>query len=771
MRPLIASTFLDSQKILEHYYIKGFDGVENWLCEFIFVELHAKDPYKPDYIYKNAIADFVGEKFIIEIISNSLTELANVLHFRGEKIYVRNELFERWQEIILSVSPLMIISYKIHKYLSSSFRIDKTRLISTIFEKSALPSIYEPQLEYMIANGGLNEIHMHLNGTTESDFVWQDALNHPSKFYSHIKKSLYDKKVSEQYFQIGNLKQQDMYSLLMIARRLRDVMIKHIFDDCNLCGNFTKDFYDIDDYSIYYSSILHPMDNICGDLFENPNPLHYESLFFIKAFEYLESSKNRRFANLLHYYMLIHSFFQKIMVQQKTQVGFDQFQKITLNETRELTEDSFGRYKERYNQLQGMYGNSLASLEGRFAPKDTHDKLSRLLKKIISGYSKENEFELLLVPHFIKQKDKRNSKEIITFRDLELRIKNKKTLDVLLKAMQNEKYQKLIVGFDAAANELHAWPEVFAPIFRKLRFLGYSNFTYHAGEDFIHLISGLRMVYETVEFLDMSVGNRIGHATALGIDPALWKQRLYDSKLTIKKGEWLDNLIFAYELLKNYTKFYGHIGKLQDDIFRYFNEIYNFKRPVSIYQIVNSWKSRKFDPMIVLGWREPSIFDEFEKGEIKDFLSLDKTVQELYELYHTGECIEKYNCMIQIMPDEKPFDVETLYCMQNMMIDHLNSKGIVIETLLTSNVRISYYKNYSEHHLWRWLGFAQNQKENEPKPTIVVGSDDTGIFMTNLRNEYAHIYETCCKIKDNKTATAVINELNQNSKTYTFRKV
>ena len=59
------------------------------------------------------------------------------------------------------------------------------------------------------------------------------------------------------------------------------------------------------------------------------------------------------------------------------------------------------------------------------------------------------------------------------------------------------------------------------------------------------------MIYEAIDFLEMQSGNRIGHGTAMGIEPELWEQRLYDSKLTIRKGEWLDNLVFAYMLCSN----------------------------------------------------------------------------------------------------------------------------------------------------------------------------------------------------------------------------
>lgn len=765
MKAILATNFLDSIRLLEHYYLKGFIDNPKRIEEYIFAEIHTKDPYKPDYVYKNVMQDFMHDKSLGTLTIDSFKELSNMLEFRGERVYVKKESFESWQEIILSVSPLQMISYLIYDQSNQSFRTYSEALINSVFDKSALPSIFDPQLDQMIAKNGLNEMHMHLNGTTEADFVWQDALCEPSRFYAYFRESFGNTYVTDQYLQFGNFEQDDFFRLLIIARQLRDKIIGIVFDNNELevDESFTKDGYDLGK-SLNYTSSIHPLK--CIDLDVNfQTSWQYEALFFIRSFQYLESEQSIYFANVLHYYLLIYAFFQKMLVQQKNQVGFDQFQKITFNQIRELTEE---KYQNRYRQLHGMYDDSLAVLEGRFAPKDNLIKSFKLLKSIQDGYVNNKSFKLILVPHFVKTPDTRKPKNIITFRDLALRIKTKRTLNVLLDTMKHPEYKDLIVGFDAAANELHASPEAFAPTFRKLQFLGYSNLTYHAGEDFIHIISGLRMVYEAVEFLDMRSGNRIGHATALGIDPKLWINRLYESKLTLKIGEWLDNLIFSYELMQNDGKFYGHLGKLQGDIFKYFQEIYKYQKPLNIHQIIESWKARKYDPIIALKWREPSIFEEFESQELEDFKQLDETVQELYERYHTGECIERYNKMISIEPDQAPFTEEVLRDLQNLMIQHVNNKNIALETLPTSNVRISYYKRYDEHHLWRWLG-VKNYNEGDPLPTVVVGSDDTGIFMTNLRNEYAHIYQTLSKLKNQQVALNTLEQLNRNSKAFTFR--
>ena len=57
MKTLISTTFLDSQKVLEKYFSKDFD--EKDVKKYLFLESRNKDTYKPDYIFKNVIDDFI----------------------------------------------------------------------------------------------------------------------------------------------------------------------------------------------------------------------------------------------------------------------------------------------------------------------------------------------------------------------------------------------------------------------------------------------------------------------------------------------------------------------------------------------------------------------------------------------------------------------------------------------------------------------------------------------------------------------------------------
>lgn len=105
---------------------------------------------------------------------------------------------------------------------------------------------------------------------------------------------------------------------------------------------------------------------------------------------------------------------------------------------------------------------------------------------------------------------------------------------------------------------------------------------------------------------------------------------------------------------------------------------------------------------------------------------------------------------------------------QQAILKLLCEKGIIIETLPTSNVRIGHYEDYSSYHLWTWEKW---RKEKLPIPDVSVGSDDTGIFATSIFNEYANIYCSFTKSGSSiaeKEALHLIRKLEDAGNKYRF---
>lgn len=114
-------------------------------------------------------------------------------------------------------------------------------------------------------------------------------------------------------------------------------------------------------------------------------------------------------------------------------------------------------------------------------------------------------------------------------------------------------------GLDVAGDETR-WPiEIFAPALRWLRkaYLAKGNAKFavlkphlsvHAGEDYAHVLSGMRHLDETVRFCAMSRGDRLGHALAIGIRPKHWFAR--HGEVLLNVDDHLDNLVWAWGMAR-----------------------------------------------------------------------------------------------------------------------------------------------------------------------------------------------------------------------------
>ena len=124
---------------------------------------------------------------------------------------------------------------------------------------------------------------------------------------------------------------------------------------------------------------------------------------------------------------------------------------------------------------------------------------------------------------------------------------------------------------DAASLENSTPVWVFAPIYENARdssiesigrkggsYIQSLGFTFHAGEDFRHILSGLRRIDEAAEYLKFHAGDRIGHGIALGMLPRKWKSQ--NPVIIIPQIEALENYLWAYDTLsKNYSDFQATI--------------------------------------------------------------------------------------------------------------------------------------------------------------------------------------------------------------------
>ena len=835
------------------YKAPSFKDIERRLL----LLLRDEDKNVPDHYYRLNQEFFVGDEgidTIPKLLTKGLYNLADEhLEINNNRIYVKQEMQGSWQELITCMPPLILqmalLQTKKPLCVNSSFEEIREyckRYILPNVRFTALPYPYIPEIKHIVDKyNGFHDLHIHLNGSTETDIVWQHLLFHPQKV-----RKLYNESVNQNSLSLEQMEQDfapmdamRLEQLLLSARRIRQYLFYVIFKDTN-CGcldlNFNLDLNDI----IY--SFVNGNDKL-NDGVDNPfftylvgneykdTPLYIEGLMYVLVFSYLIAHPKDNVAVAFHFYLLILGLFNRLLVQQKHDYGFEEFQKHTVNDIRYSCENT--DYKTRFLQLQGNKGRNIAFVEGRFSPKQSEFDNERLIADIEKGWEKcwddikcilcneQNEDccckntnccckntkcllddrcdldkycksgdqsspkkstkipELKLIAHFVKRKDDGGS--VIRHENLRKDIWKRAFVISLMKE-HGSPYAKRIVGVDAAASEFDAPPEVFAPVYRYLRRKGFYHFTYHAGEDFYHLIGGLRRIYEAVDFLNLSYGDRIGHATAAGLSPEIWMENV-GKFIFMYQGEYLDDLVFAYNLIvEDREETLKHkINELAIKIHELYYNIY--KHSCSVELISEVWKLRRLCPLHVFaGTKENAkclpVYDNDEWCDVAMVLQLNsdnscgcdkdnknEQMDERIELLHRYHCPNyrsKYNKIIKVNVTEF-FNETELESLQLLVLKFLHEKDIVIETLPTSNVRIGHHHTYDSYHLWNWVRW---ESENKPIPPIVVGTDDAGIFATNIYNEYVNIYCNLIyvhQISRNK-ALEVIEKLNKNALIYRF---
>ncbi len=183
------------------------------------------------------------------------------------------------------------------------------------------------------------------------------------------------------------------------------------------------------------------------------------------------------------------------------------------------------------------------------------------------------------------------------------------------------------------------------------------------------------------------------------------------------------------------------------------SEIY--ERSYGIHDLIRGWKYRANDPLDL---------DFSAKGETD---TIDHKVEEMFRYRHSVKGRKKGEEIIMI----DTYDIlkeKDLIKLQLLLLKVLHDKQIIIETLPTSNIIIGQHHDFRTYHLYNWYKWG---KEGNPIPAIVVGTDDAGIFATNIYNEYCHIY---CLLVFEKglppmEAMNFIQYLTKNADIYQFR--
>lgn len=381
---------------------------------------------------------------------------------------------------------------------------------------------------------------------------------------------------------------------------------------------------------------------------------------------------------------------------------------------------------------------------------------------------------LALVAHFIKQSWNSQSTDAGPYRFYSLRKDVEKRAYALVSTLNNwPRLRTWLRGIDAAANELHTPPEVFASCYRICRSAGLTRRSYHVGEDFPHLLSGLRHILDALEILELGDGDRIGHGTAMGILPSLWLERMPD-ELVVTKGDWMLDLLSAWRLLLR-SGATAEAYRVECETTAIASQI--FGKDISCTALERAMRFRGLHMGYLQlaqdqKWSLSLIpFNDVQYAEaerVSRALQDYKQDVDLLWLWQSDKDLWKRSETL-ITVSANFFDSQAYLQLQQVLMNEIRQRRVLVETLPSSNVRISQYENFSEHHALRWMRVPGYVQEGDPPIMITLGSDDPGIFAGDLSSEFYQLYATLREagFADND-ALAYLSPINERGRQYRF---
>ncbi|MGH8657203.1 MAG: hypothetical protein ACREV4_01580 [Gammaproteobacteria bacterium] len=301
---------------------------------------------------------------------------------------------------------------------------------------------------------------------------------------------------------------------------------------------------------------------------------------------------------------------------------------------------------------------------------------------------------------------------------------------------------ELLRGIDVCTDELGVPTWVLAPLFRYVRETGDATSqvlrqrygkavpglrtTAHAGEDFVHLLTGLRNVDEAVRRLGLREGDRIGHGLALGVEPREWAERA--GRIPMAREERLFDLAwewawYAHESIDPPS---GRAPMLEREIARLSKEV--FDASVSPFD---------FEMFVDLLYNERWLsLTAFPNGLARRRGRLDRPVP-VPERYLRDPAVFMQGREIEWV--DPSLEGEVLVLLQAGIRQKLGQRGIAVEVNPSSNLLIGDLSDLTRHPLWRLR--PPRSSGDAPPVSVCIGSDDPLTFATKLPQEYQLLHD------------------------------
>lgn len=753
-----------------------------------------RDPTRPGHVFERRWAQYeeqgghdktngrINLLTSLRLIANAYLEIQNgrlYIKKQGESTgcgdassekYGKSPHFDRWQNIRARMTTLPVKLYMLHQHHCP--------------EDYFLAHPKEPMVADFIREEGLNETHLHLNGCCYPEEEWLHDLYAIPQFLKRETREFKNARIQELYAGINSqLNPLVLANRMKLARGLRETIL--LLEDIwrgepyglKPDNEFVKEAYnDILRYSLNPYFFLAPKHTIDVPMNRQAR-MRQEMKMWMRAFPLLEARSTfpykERLENYLHLYLLMQNEHICLNYHTENRKGFEAFS--VSHDHAKLSVGSPDYYKGTfYKLLKAAKAKGRNIVEVRVTPKSLRENKELFVRAFkaarkrwrdeqggkprIQGDKFQNarsNSQLVLVAHMIKKPLKPLTENKGYIFSALYEPKRSQYMEDAYKLAQDARHLRMThripVAIDAANSELNMPPEVFAPAYRLFeQESNISHKTYHCGEDFLHLISGIRAVYEAVTFLDLRNGNRIGHGISVGIDPEEWLESM-PGRLIMTRREWLLDMILVWELLHECNP--TAAAKAEREALRAAGLIFASppKQPPpeklqynSIHTLSQFFEMRQFVPAHVFKQLHDmlpiSSFQKKEHERLKEKNEHNGSLAAWLYLYWNDnrECRLAQEESIEVKSDF--LSVQELLQLQQRVQHLIAERDVVIETLPVSNLRIGQIRHIQEHHVLRWLKVKDYAVEGDADMNICMGSDDPGIFATDIKNEYYHLY-------------------------------
>jgi hypothetical protein len=282
--------------------------------------------------------------------------------------------------------------------------------------------------------------------------------------------------------------------------------------------------------------------------------------------------------------------------------------------------------------------------------------------------------------------------------------------------------------------------------------------TAHAGEDFAHLLTGLRRIQETIELFHLGQGDRLGHGIALGVHASEWAartggiamtkiERLFDltwewnfctdRSLAISASRTQYILDKVETLAKEVFDRYAHPPELAR-----FMQLLGDERELRLARFPNGPLDEE-DDYLDRRLRTGRRWADSGASAARRSMAQDREHgpgEEPWRLLHSflTDPIAFERGQKQVMVDPA-FEAESLELIQAELRRTVAATGLTVEINPSSNLLIGNLSDLQNHPLWR----LKPPFPGEGAPIAVcIGSDDPITFSTRNREEYQLVYDT-----------------------------